>query len=97
MPSLKKWPMQNELVPGTSVVLRFAAETFVIVSKNRQEYGYLPYFVTRGGPRIASPGSLTFIEEVKMLKHRFLRLLLKSPLFIILLIFFTITTNTEAM
>lgn len=36
--------MQNELVPATSVVLRFAGETFVIVNKDGQEYGYLPYF-----------------------------------------------------
>lgn len=36
--------MQNGLAPGTSLILRFAGETFVIVSKNGQEYGYLPYF-----------------------------------------------------
>lgn len=35
---------QNKLTPAASVILRFAGETFVIVNKDGQEFGYLPYF-----------------------------------------------------
>ena len=41
---IKDMSSQNEYVPESSVVLRFAAQTFVIVNKDGQEYGYLPYF-----------------------------------------------------
>lgn len=35
---------QNGYAPESSIVLRFAAQTFVIVNKDGNEYGYLPYF-----------------------------------------------------
>jgi hypothetical protein len=34
---------QNELASGSSVILIFAGQTFVITNKDGQEYGYLPY------------------------------------------------------